>query len=95
MENKKQHYQITTKHGVFTVAIWYNERDKAYLARALKLPDVITCGKTLAQAKRMAKDALELYCSCVVERGKVIIDDMRKVIGQIPRSNAGIFSVYA
>lgn len=95
MQDKKQNFQIATKHGVFSVAIWYDTRDKTYLARALKLPDVVTCGKTLAVAKRMAKDALELYCSCMIERGKIIIDDARKVIGELPRSAAGVFSVYA
>ncbi|MEK7208451.1 MAG: type II toxin-antitoxin system HicB family antitoxin [Patescibacteria group bacterium] len=95
MRKNEQKYHINTKHGFFSVSIWYDVRDKAYLVRALNLPDVVTFGKTLAEAKRMAKDALELYCDSVTEQGKIVIDDARKIIGPLPKSRAGVFSLQA
>ena len=53
MKQKEQTYQVTTKQGRFTLAIRYDARDKAYLVRIPNIPEVITFGKTLAEAKRM------------------------------------------
>lgn len=78
---------------MFSVVIWYDSRDKAYLVRAAKLPSVVTFGKTLAEAKQMAREALELYCDCVIEQGKIVIDDTRRIVGQLPKSGANVFSL--
>ena len=48
---KERKLQIYTKYGLFTATIWYDPRDKAYLVRVPKLPEVITFGKTLNEAK--------------------------------------------
>jgi len=91
---KKEHtYQVGTKHGRFTITVWYDSRDKAYLVRVPKIPEIVTFGKTLAEAKRMGVDALELYCDCIIDEGKIVVDDARKIIGQLPKSKAGVFSL--
>ncbi|KKU67967.1 MAG: hypothetical protein UX89_C0009G0001 [Parcubacteria group bacterium GW2011_GWA2_47_16] len=87
MPRNEKTVQIRTKHGLFTVAIWHDIRDKAYLVKGVGLPDVVTFGKTLVEAKRMAADALELYCDCTLRDGKLIVDDNRHIVGKLPKSN--------
>lgn len=64
MINKKE-FHIQTKVGVYRVRIWWDKVDKAYLVKAVTLPGVVTFGASLADAKRMAKDAIELYGECL------------------------------
>ena len=80
-------YPIKTKKGVFNTKIWWDKNDKAYLVKGVNFPEVVTFGKTLSEAKKMAKEALELYCECVLDENKVIIDDQRKAIGRLPKSH--------
>lgn len=93
MRKTKQMYQVSTKHGIFTIAVWYDARDKAYLVRVPNISEIVTFGKTLAEAKRMGIDALELYCDCIIDEGKIVIDDTRKIIGQLPKSKTSVFSL--
>ncbi|MBI2087055.1 MAG: type II toxin-antitoxin system HicB family antitoxin [Candidatus Zambryskibacteria bacterium] len=82
----KKTYSIRTKYGDFKVNIWLNKSDNAYLVKGVSLPQVVTFGRTLVKAKKMAKEALELYCECVINENKIIIDDSRKVVGKLPKS---------
>ena len=82
----KKLYTIKTKEGLFRVKIWRDNDDKAYLVKGISLPEVVTFGKDLKEAKKMAKDALELYCDCVIGENKIIIDDSQRAIGKIPKS---------
>ena len=84
---QKKTYTIKTKKGVFNTKIWWDKKDKSYLVKGINFPEVITFGKTLSEAKKMAKDAFELYCGCILEENKLIIDDEKKVIGKIPKSH--------
>lgn len=84
-------FVIQTKTGKYEVLIWYDKKDKAYLVRVPNLPGVVTFGTTLSEAKKMAKDAIELYCDCLLKEGKNIIDDSGCFIGKLPRSR--IFSI--
>lgn len=90
-KTKKQKISIDTKKGRYTCILRWDAKDKAYLVSVPSLPEVFTFGRTLAEAKRMAKDAIELYCECLIDEGKIIIDDQRKAIGQIPSSR--VFTV--
>jgi hypothetical protein len=54
--------------------------------QGIGLPEVVTFGRTLAAAKRMAREALELYCECAIDEGKIIIDDTGRALGKLPRS---------
>lgn len=87
MPRNEKSVQIRTKHGLFTVAIWHDIKDKAYIVKGVGLPDVVTFGKTFAKAKLMAADAVELYCDCALSDGKLIVDDNRRVVGKLPKSN--------
>ncbi len=64
----KKIFSIKTKDGDFKVSIWLDKRDNAYLVKGVTLPEVITFGRTLVEAKKMAREALELYCECAIER---------------------------
>ena len=83
---QKQEYHIVTKHGAYRVHMWWDAKDKAYLVKVPSLPNVVTFGKTLIDVKRMAKDAIELYCSCMIDDDKIIIDDERRVFGKMPHA---------
>lgn len=85
-KNSKKEYKIQTKLGVHKSVIWWNKEDKVYLVDVPGLPGVVTFGKSLTEAKHMAKDAIELYGDCVIDDGKVIIDDNGRVFGKLPRS---------
>lgn len=88
MQKNTKQFIIQTKKGFFKVVIWYDKKDKAYLVKAPSLPDVVTFGKSISDAKRMAKDAIELYCDCVTAESNkaIIIDDRRQIFGRIPKS---------
>lgn len=83
----KEEFIIKTKDGAYKIVIWFDKKDKAYLVSVPSLPEVFTFGKSLVDAKRMAKDAIELYCDCQVDEGRVIIDDERRAIGKLPKSH--------
>ena len=77
---------VKTKSGTFkTVFKWYKS-DKAYVVTVPSLNGIATFGKTLTEAKRMAKEAIELFCEDVVEKGNIIIDDKKMAVGHIPNS---------
>lgn len=84
MNKNKKELLLPTKRGTYRTVIWYDKKDRAYLVKVPALPEVVTFGKTLIEAKKMAKDAIELYCECVTDQGNVVIDDQRRVIGKIP-----------
>ena len=81
----KKRFRIQTKAGFYWVVIWWDKWDKAYLVKVPSLPGVVTFGKTLTEAKRMAQDAIELYCDCIVEEEKIVVDDAGKVFGKVPK----------
>lgn len=83
---KKYTFNIPTNRGTYSVVLKWDNRDRAYLVSVPSLPEVITFGKTLADAKRMAKDAIELHCDCLIDEGNLVIDDNKMVVGKIPRS---------
>ena len=86
MASKKIKTVIHTRRGDFNTIIWRDERDQSYLVKVPSLPSVVTFGKTLRDAKKMVKDAIELFCDCAIGEGKVIIDDKMRMIGKVPRS---------
>ena len=86
MKKIKKDFIIQTKTGSYRVIIWRDEKDNAYLVRVPSLPEVVTFGTTLSDAKRMAKDAIELFCECEFLEGNVVVDDRGRVSGKIPKS---------
>ena len=89
----KQERLIRTSKGEFRASIWYDKRDKAYLVKVPSIPGAVTFGRTLAHAKQMAQEVIELLCGLALDEGKLVIDDRRRVIGNAPK--VGIVSLVA
>lgn len=66
--NKKIEIKVETLYGVFQVVLEPEPDMGGYMVSVPKRPDVVSWGKTLSHARRMAKEAIE----CSVE-GEVII----------------------
>ncbi len=78
---------IHTRHGAYRARIWRDEKSRTYGAEVLGFPEaVVTFGTSLADAKRMIKDAIELHGDCLIDERKLILDDTRHVAGRIPKS---------
>ena len=86
MVAQKKIFAIATRHGVYSAWIVRDTKSRTYRAQARDLPGVLTFGTSVADAKRMVKDAIELHCDCLIDRHKLVVDDTGKVAGRIPRS---------
>ncbi len=51
-------------------AAYYRQEDGWYFVDILDFPGAATQGRTLASARRMARDALQLMAECSLERGR-------------------------
>ena len=78
---KKKHF-IQTKYGNFQVSIWYDKRDTAYLVETVGFDKTMTFGRSLAEAKRMAKDLLELLVECEHDAGRAVVDSAMRITGK-------------
>lgn len=78
----KKIHKIITKYGEFSVTIWYDKRDKAYLAETKEFDRSMTFGRTLAEAKRMAAELIELLVECYRDEGKIVVDEKFRILGQ-------------
>jgi len=78
---KKKH-AIQTKYGNFDVAIWYDKLDKAYLVETVGFNKTMTFGRSLSEAKRMAKDLLELLVECEHDAGRAVVDTKMHITGK-------------
>lgn len=87
MRKKEKKLTIHTKTGAYQVLLWWDVKDKAYLVKVPSLPGVVTFGKTLASTKKMAKDAIELHCECLLDEKKIIIDDKERIIGKVSKGH--------
>ena len=71
---------LHTKQGTFKVKFEWDARDRAYLVTIPSLPGAITFGTSLQEAKKMARDVIELHCECLVEEGNLVIDDEKRLV---------------
>ena len=78
----KKKYPIKTKYGVFQASIWHDKQDKLYLVEVPSFDKTMTQGSTLADAKYMAKDLIELLCEVAFDDGKMVVDDEGYVVGR-------------
>ena len=62
MASVKKKYNIKTKYGTFVAAIWRDRADDIYLVEVPSFDKTMTQGETLADAKYMAQDLIELLC---------------------------------
>ncbi len=78
----KKKYPIKTQYGVFQAVIWYDRADKMYLVEVPSFDRTMTQGSSLADAKYMARDLIELLCDVAFDDGKMVIDDEGHVVGK-------------
>lgn len=66
---RKKNLKVKTIYGEFTGKFEPNSPEKGYTVTVPRLPGVVTCGDTLAEAKKMVKEAIELHCECLIADG--------------------------
>ncbi len=69
MKSNKKILRIKTKLGEFNCVFESNYPEKGYTVTVPKLKGVVTFGDNLDEAKKMIREAVELHCSCLLERG--------------------------
>jgi len=77
---KKQIQKVKTLFGIFDCVFDPNTPEKGYTVTVPRVRGVVTCGDTLTEAKKMAKEAIELHCECLVEEGLAKLKIYRKNI---------------
>lgn len=55
--------------GQFNCLFESNHPEKGYTVTVPKLKGVVTFGDNLSEAKKNIKEAIELHCQCLLERG--------------------------
>jgi predicted RNase H-like HicB family nuclease len=78
----KKKYLIKTKYGNFYAVIWRDTAEKLYLVEVPSFNKTMTQGTTLADAKYMAQDLVELLCEVAFDDGKVVVDDERHIFAR-------------
>lgn len=66
---KKLVKKIKTRVGVYETTFESNTPQKGYTVEVPKLKGIVTFGDNLKEAKRNAKEAIELHCECLLESG--------------------------
>lgn len=65
----KRIFGVKTKYGVFECLFDPNAPERGYTVTVPKLKEIVTCGDTLSEAKKMAREAIELTCECLFDEG--------------------------
>jgi predicted RNase H-like HicB family nuclease len=78
--HKTTYTLLRTKQGTFKVRFEWDARGRAYLVTVPSLPGAITFGTSLQEAKKMARDVIELHCECLVDEGHLVIDDTKRLV---------------
>ncbi len=66
---KKRTINVKTVFGVFSCIFESNKPEKGYTVTVPRVKGVVTCGDTISEAKKMAKEAVELHCECLIDEG--------------------------
>ena len=64
--NQKKYIEIKTRYGAHLCLIEPDEKN-SLIVTAVNLPGVITCGKDLKEAQKMAQEAIEICIECLAE----------------------------
>ncbi len=83
----KKKYVIKTTYGTFEVKIWYDKGDKVHLVETVGFNRTMTQGRSLAEAKYMAKDLIELLVECELDQGRAVADTTRRIYGKKLKPN--------
>jgi predicted RNase H-like HicB family nuclease len=78
-------YLIETRFGSFYANI-VRKNPKVLLVTIPAFLDVVTEGRTLAEAKKYAREVIELQCLAALDDNKLIIDDLHRAHGKFARS---------
>lgn len=66
---KSKFIKIETRFGNFECLFESNAPVKGYTVTVPKLKGIVTFGNDLEEAKKMAKEAIELHCECLLQGG--------------------------
>lgn len=77
---------IETRYGSFFAKITHSVRDEVYQVTIPTFPDVLTEARTITEAKKYAKEVIELQCLAALAEGKIVIDDTHHAHGKLVRS---------
>ncbi|MFY9462157.1 MAG: type II toxin-antitoxin system HicB family antitoxin [Candidatus Sungiibacteriota bacterium] len=66
---KNKLVKVKTRLGSFECLFAPNHPEKGYTVTVPKLKGVVTFGKNLSEAKKMAQEAIELHCECLLREG--------------------------
>lgn len=83
MKNGKLRKSIRT----FTV-VFERASEGGYVAHIPSLPGCVTQGETFEEAERMAKDAIQVYCTSLKKHGERIPQETEEIIEQVKVSIA-------
>lgn len=61
--------KVNTRIGTFDCLFESNAPHKGYTVTVPKLKGVVTFGKDMNEAKKMAQEAIELHCECLLQSG--------------------------
>ena len=74
----------------YTIVL-YSEPEGGYSVAVPALPGCATEGETVSEAKRMAREAIELHLECLADHGQRLPNDVRSFkmqLGQSGRASA-------
>lgn len=86
-------FPIKTAYGTFQADISYSKRDRAYRVSAPAFPGVLTNAWSLVEAKKFAREIIELQCLAAFDDGKLVIDDTGRVYGSKKLTRPGVIAV--
>ena len=66
---KNKIVKVETRVGVFECFFESNAPEKGYTVTVPKLKGIVTFGGTIKEAKKMAQEAIELHCECLLQSG--------------------------
>jgi predicted RNase H-like HicB family nuclease len=71
--------RVVTCMGAFDCIFTPNDPQKGYTVTVPKLKGVVTFGDTEKEATVMAKEAIELHCGCLLEKGLAEVRPKQKI----------------
>lgn len=74
----KKTVNVSTCMGSFECVLTHNDPDKGYTVTVPRLKGVVTFGDDEREAVRMVREAIELHCGCLLEKGLAEVRPKRK-----------------
>ena len=78
---KNKIVKVETRVGAFECLFESNTPEKGYTVTVPKLRGVVTFGENLEEAKKMAREAIELHCECLLQSGLAEVKVSRRARG--------------